>query len=122
MFKTVKKISPRLSLELVSSNLSSNQVNSISVIGLNSSSEGYYSSNSNYCRLGVSDFGNKVNHLYFLQNRKAYTSEIQHPISEINGFYNPSYSPDYQLVIQHSYLFYQKNAISFHRWHSDWIS
>ncbi len=30
----------------------------------------------NYCRFGISDFGNK----------EVYTSEIQNPTSEINGF------------------------------------
>ena len=38
---------------------------------------------SNYCGFGISDFGNKENHLCFLQNTEAYTSEIQHPKSEI---------------------------------------
>ena len=35
--------------------------------------------NSNYCGFGISDFGNKVKYLCFLQNIEDYTSEIQHP-------------------------------------------
>ncbi len=54
---------------------------------------------SNYCRFGISDFGNKVKYLCFLQNIEDYTSEIQHPISEINSFYNPSYSTNAVLII-----------------------
>jgi hypothetical protein len=38
------------------------------------------------CGFGISDFGNKEKYLYFLQNIEVYTSEIQHPISEISGF------------------------------------
>ena len=38
---------------------------------------------SNNCGFGISDFGNKVKYLYFLQNIKAYASEIQHPKSAI---------------------------------------
>ena len=40
----------------------------------------------NNCGFGISDFGNKVKYLYFLQNIKDYNSEIQHPISEIDSF------------------------------------
>jgi len=41
---------------------------------------------SNNCGFGISDFGNTVKYLYFLQNIKDYISEIQHPISEIDSF------------------------------------
>ncbi|WP_166552334.1 hypothetical protein [Cellulophaga sp. BC115SP] len=34
-----------------------------------------------------------------MQNIEDYTSEIQHPISEINSFYNPSYSTNAELGI-----------------------
>ncbi len=34
-------------------------------------------SNSNNCGFGISDFGNNVKYLYFLQNIEAYTSEIR---------------------------------------------
>ena len=54
---------------------------------------------SNYCRFGISDFGNKVKYLCFLQNIEDYTSEIQHPISEINSFYHPSYSTNLSFII-----------------------
>jgi response regulator of citrate/malate metabolism len=58
---------------------------------------------SNYFRFGISDFGNKVKYLCFLQNIKDYTSEIQHPISKINSFYNPSYSTNSVLIIHNLY-------------------
>ena len=54
----------------------------------------------NYCRFGIWDFGNKVKYLYFSQNIEVYTSEIQYPISEINGFYYASYSTSYEFEYQ----------------------
>ena len=51
----------------------------------------------------ISDFGYRVKYLYFLRNSKDYTSEIQHPTSEINSLYNPSYSTISQLIIHHSH-------------------
>jgi hypothetical protein len=54
---------------------------------------------SNYCRFGISDFGNNVKYLCFLQNIEDYTSEIQHPISEINSFYHLSYRTNPSFII-----------------------
>ena len=70
-------------------------------------------------RFGISVFGNEAKYFYFLQNIEAYTSEIQHPISEINSFYlvQPILGKDNsQFTIHHSKLTIHNSSLQMLRY------